>query len=32
MFLPMWSGIYQGMEVSSEVLILEPDFDKLSDN
>jgi hypothetical protein len=32
MFLPMWSGIYHGMEVSSEVLILEPDFDKKSNN
>jgi hypothetical protein len=30
MFLPMWSGVYQGMEVSSEVLILEPDFGKRS--
>jgi hypothetical protein len=32
MFLPMWSGIYHGMEVSSEVLILEPDFDRKSNN
>ena len=30
MFLPMWSGIYHGMEVTSEVLILEPDFGKRS--
>lgn len=30
MFLPMWNGSYHGMEVSSEVLILEPDFDKIS--
>ena len=30
MFLPMWSGLYHGMEVSSEVLILEPDFGKRS--
>jgi hypothetical protein len=28
----MWSGIYHGMEVSSEVLILEPDFDRKSNN
>ena len=32
MFLPMWNGIYHGMEVSSEVLILEPDFAKVSNN
>ena len=32
MFLPMWNGIYHGMEVSSEVLILEPDFAKISNN
>jgi hypothetical protein len=32
MFLPMWSGKYHGMEVSSEVLILEPDFGKKSNN
>ena len=30
MFLPMWSGIYHGMKVTSEVLILEPDFRKRS--
>jgi hypothetical protein len=30
MFLPMWSGVYHGMQVSSEVLILEPDFGKRS--
>jgi hypothetical protein len=30
MFLPMWRGIYHGMEVTSEVLILEPDFGKRS--
>ena len=32
MFLPMWSGNYHGMEVCSEVLILEPDFGKKSNN
>jgi hypothetical protein len=32
MFLPMWRGIYHGMEVRSEVFILEPDFGKVSDN
>ena len=32
MFLPMWSGDYHGMKVSSEVLILEPDFGKKSNN
>jgi len=30
MFLPMWRGSYHGMEVASEVLILEPDFGKRS--
>jgi hypothetical protein len=32
MFLPMWSGVYHGMEVSSEVLILEPHFGKKTSN
>lgn len=32
MFLPMGSSLYHGMQVSSEVLILEPDFGKKSNN
>jgi len=32
MFLPMWSGNYHRMEVSSGVLILEPHFGKKSNN
>ena len=30
MRLPMWRGNYHGMEVTSEILILEPDFGKRS--
>ena len=30
MWLPMWRGTYHGMEVRSEILILQPDFDKKS--
>ncbi len=31
MFLPMWRGSYHGMEMTSLVVILEPDFDKIKD-